>query len=164
MSCFLCGNLITLSGIHNTDDVMAFSVFISRAKCREISFKKSALSFNEVHKFFQPASTSWNYYCQRASTKNSLKIPFQTFHFNLTKFYFQKILQGLHMTLQKVVANMSEQFRATTSKPGSTLTLLAKNLIYSIGKLLRISSRDADFANLQTPLQKMVCSNIKFYL
>ena len=70
------------------------------------------------------------------------------------------------MTLQKVVANMSERFRATTSKPGSTLTLLAKNLIYSIGKLLTISSsrRDAHFANLQTPLQKMVCSNIKFYL
>ena len=68
------------------------------------------------------------------------------------------------MTLQKVVANMSERFRATTPKPGSTLTLLAKNLIYSIGKLLTISSRDAHFANLQTPLQKMVCSNIKFYL
>ena len=68
------------------------------------------------------------------------------------------------MTLQKLVANVREQFRATTSKSGSTLTLLTENIIYSIGKLLTISSRDAHFANQDKPLQKMVCSNIKFYL
>ena len=69
------------------------------------------------------------------------------------------------MTLQKLVANVRERFRATTSKSGSTLTLLTENIIYSIGKLLTISSRDAHFANQDKPLQKMVCSNIiKFYL
>ena len=69
------------------------------------------------------------------------------------------------MTLQKLVANVREQFRATTSKSGSTLTLLTENIIYSTGKLLMtISSRDAHFANQDKPLQKMVCSNIKFYL
>ena len=69
------------------------------------------------------------------------------------------------MTLQKLVANVRERFRATTSKSGSTLTLLTENIIYSIGKLLTISSRDAHFANQDMPLQKMVCSNIiKFYL
>ena len=69
------------------------------------------------------------------------------------------------MTLQKLVANVRERFRATTSKSGSTLTLLTKNIIYSIGKLLTISSRDANFTNQQDkPQQEMVCSNIKFYL
>ena len=66
------------------------------------------------------------------------------------------------MTLQKLVANVRERFRATTSKSGSTLTLLTENIIYSTGKLLTISSRDAHFANQDKPLQKMVCSNIKF--
>ena len=68
------------------------------------------------------------------------------------------------MTLQKLVANVRERFRETTSKPGTTLTLLTKNIIYSIGKLLRISSRDANFTNQDKPQQEMVCSNIKFYL
>lgn len=68
------------------------------------------------------------------------------------------------MTLQKLVANVRERFRETTSKPGTTLTLLTKNIIYSIGKLLTISSRDANFTNQDKPLHKMVCSNIKFYL
>ena len=68
------------------------------------------------------------------------------------------------MTLQKLVANVRERFRATTSKSGSTLTLLTKNIIYSIGKLLTISSRDANFTNQDKTLQKMVCSNIKFCL
>ena len=68
------------------------------------------------------------------------------------------------MTLQKLVANVRERFRATTSKSGSTLTLLTKNIIYSIGKLLTISSRDVDFTNQDKTLQKMVCINIKFYL
>ena len=66
------------------------------------------------------------------------------------------------MTLQKLVANVRERFRATTSKSGSTLTLLTKNIIYSIGKLLTTSSRDVHFTNQDKPLQKMVCSNIKF--
>ena len=65
------------------------------------------------------------------------------------------------MTLQKLVANVRERFRATTPKSGSTLTLVTENIIYSIGKLLTISSRDA---NQDKPLHKMVCSNIKFYL
>ena len=60
------------------------------------------------------------------------------------------------MTLQKLVANVRERFRATTSKSGSTLTLLTKNIIFSIGKLLTISSRDADFKDQDKPLQKMV--------
>ena len=68
------------------------------------------------------------------------------------------------MTLQKLVANLRERFRATTSKSGSTLTLLTKNIIYSIGKLLTISSRDAHFTSLDKSLQKMVGSNIKFCL
>ena len=68
------------------------------------------------------------------------------------------------MTLQKLVANVRERFRATTPKSGSTLILLTENIIYSIGKLLTISSRDAHFSNQDKPLQKMVCSNIKFYL
>ena len=68
------------------------------------------------------------------------------------------------MTLQKLVTNVRERFRAITSKSGSTLTLLTENIIYSTGKLLTISSRDAHFANQDKPLQKMVCSNIKFYL
>ena len=68
------------------------------------------------------------------------------------------------MTLQKLVANVRERFRATTSKSGSTLTLLTKNIIYNIGKLLTISSRDVDFTNQDKTLQKMVCINIKFYL
>ena len=68
------------------------------------------------------------------------------------------------MTLQKLVANVLERFRATTSKSGSTLTLLTEKIIYSIGKLLKISSRDAHFANQDKSLQNMVCSNIKFYL
>ena len=68
------------------------------------------------------------------------------------------------MTLQKLVANVRERFRATTSRSGSTLTLLTKNIIYSIGKLLTISSRDVDFTNQDKTLQKMVCINIKFYL
>ena len=59
------------------------------------------------------------------------------------------------MTLQKLVANVRERFRATTSKSDSTLTLLTENIIYSIGKL-------AHFANQDKPLQKMVCSNIKY--
>ena len=63
------------------------------------------------------------------------------------------------MTFQKLVANARERFIATTSKSGSTLTLLTENIIYSIGKLLTISSRDALFAN-----QDKVWSNIKFYL
>ena len=61
------------------------------------------------------------------------------------------------MTLQKLVANVRERFRATTSKSGSTLTLLTENIIYSIGKLLLLTTQDK-------LLQKMVCSNIKFYL
>ena len=68
------------------------------------------------------------------------------------------------MTLQKLVANVRERFRETTSKSGTTLTLLTKNIIYSIGKLLTISSRDAPFTNQDKPQQEMVCSNIKFYL
>ena len=68
------------------------------------------------------------------------------------------------MTLQKLVANVRERFRETTSKPGTTLTLLTKNIIYSIGKLLTISSRDAHFTNQDKPQQEMVCSNITFYL
>ena len=68
------------------------------------------------------------------------------------------------MTLQKLVANLRERFRATTSKSGSTLTLLTKNIIYSIGKLLTISSKDAHFTNQDKPLQKKVCSHIKFCL
>ena len=68
------------------------------------------------------------------------------------------------MTLQKLVANVQERFRETTSKSGTTLTLLTKNIIYSIGKLLTISSRDAHFTNQDKPQQEMVCSNIKFYL
>ena len=68
------------------------------------------------------------------------------------------------MTLQKLVANVRERFRETTSKSGTTLTLLTKNIIYSIGKLLTISSRDARFTNQDKPQQEMVCSNIKFYL
>ena len=68
------------------------------------------------------------------------------------------------MTLQKLVANVRERFRETASKSGTTLTLLTKNIIYSIGKLLTISSRDANFTNQDKPQQEMVCSNIKFYL
>ena len=68
------------------------------------------------------------------------------------------------MTLQKLVANVRERFRETTSKSGTTLTLLTKNIIYSIGKLLTISSRDAHFTNQDKPQQEMVCSNITFYL
>ena len=68
------------------------------------------------------------------------------------------------MTLQKLVANVREPFRETASKSGTTLTLLTKNIIYSIGKLLTISSRDANFTNQDKPQQEMVCSNIKFYL
>ena len=66
------------------------------------------------------------------------------------------------MILQKLVANVRERFRATTPKSGSTLTLLTENIIYSIGKLLKISSGDAHFANQDKPLHKMVCSNISF--
>ena len=58
------------------------------------------------------------------------------------------------MTLQKLVTNVRERFRATTSKSGSTLTLvLTENIIYSTGKLLTISSRDAHFANQDKPTE-----------
>ena len=95
------------------------------------------------------------------ANQKSLKIPISANSFQLDCVLFStiEILQILHMTLQKLVANVRERFRATTSKSGSTLTLLTENIIYSIGKLLTISS------NQDKPLQKMVCSNIiKFYL
>ena len=99
------------------------------------------------------------------ANQKSLKIPISTNSFQLDCVLFSttEILQVLHMTLQKLVANVRERFRATTPKSGSTLTLLTENIIYSIGKLLTISSRDAHFANQDKPLHKMVCSNIKFY-
>ena len=110
------------------------------------------------------------YFIELLSTganQKSLKIPISANSFQLDWVLFStiEILQVLHMTLQKLVANVRERFRATTSKSGSTLTLLTENIIYSIGKLLTISSRDAHIANQDKPLQKMVCSNIiKFYL
>ena len=109
------------------------------------------------------------YFIELLSTganQKSLKIPISANSFQLDCVLFSttEILQVLHMTLQKLVANVRERFRATTSKSGSTLTLLTENIIYSIGKLLKISSRDAHFANQDKSLQNMVCSNIKFYL
>ena len=159
------GNLITLQGIHNTDDVIAFSVFISRTKCGEILFKKSALSFNEVHIKFIFLPLLHRITVNRRQQK-SLKIPIlaNSFRLHCVLFSTIEILQVLHMTLQKLVANVRERFRESTSKSGTTLTLLTKNIIYSIGKLLTISSRDANFTNQDKPQQEMVCSNIKFYL
>ena len=66
------------------------------------------------------------------------------------------------MTLQKLVANVRERFRATTSKSGSTLTLPTENIIYSIGKLLMISSRDAHFANQDKPNRKWYAVTLSF--
>ena len=93
------------------------------------------------------------------ANQKSLKIPISANSFQLDCVLFStiEILQVLHMTLQKLVANVRERFRATTSKSGSTLTLLTENIIYSIGKLLLLTTQDK-------LLQKMVCSNIKFYL
>ena len=155
-----------MQGIHNTDDVIA---------CLSLSHEQNAgKSYlrNPPH----PSTKYINllshfYFIELLSTganQKSLKIPISANSFQLDCVLFStiEILQVLHMTLQKLVANVRERFRATTSKSGSTLTLLTKNIIYSIGKLLTISSRDVNvhFTNQDKPLQKMVCSHIKFYL
>ena len=159
------GNLITLQGTHNTDDLIT---------CLSLSHEQNAGKSYLRNPPYPSTKYVLNllsclYFLELLSTganQKSLKSPTSANSFQLDCVLFStiEILQVLHMTLQKLVANLRERFSATTSKSGSTLTLLTKNIIYSIGKLLTISSRDAHFTNQDRPLQKMVCSNIKFCL
>ena len=57
-----------------------------------------------------------------------------------------------------MVANTNDWLRTLTPKRPH-LSMLLKNILFSIGGLMKITSKDAHFTNRNTTVQKLVCGD-----
>ena len=61
--------------------------------------------------------------------------------------------------LKKIVVNASTSLKTSGSERNLNLTLLVENIIFSIGKAMKISSEKAHLTNLNTVTANMVCTS-----
>ena len=62
--------------------------------------------------------------------------------------------------LKKMVVDTSESLKTSEVKHNLSLALLVENLIFSIGKAMKISSENAYFTNQNTTTVNMVCNKL----